>query len=85
MFDFGLVIGVEALVASKTSLGAGPEFYNNMEAPHNCVGGSEMSCPASKAGTVPPPMKCLHLHLRFGGRTQTDPGWKEHRSSERMT
>mmetsp|Transcript_58866 Transcript_58866/g.138405 ORF Transcript_58866/g.138405 Transcript_58866/m.138405 type:complete len:317 (+) Transcript_58866:61-1011(+) len=27
-----------------TALGAGPEFYNNMEAPHNCVGGSEGTC-----------------------------------------
>jgi len=49
-----------------TALGAGPEMYNNMEASHNCVGGSEQGCipenppvgDASKTGssfTVPPP------------------------------
>ena len=27
-----------------TALGAGPEVYNNMEASHNCVGGSEQGC-----------------------------------------
>ena len=26
------------------SLDAGPEFYNSMSAPHNCVGGSENGC-----------------------------------------
>ena len=27
-----------------TMLGAGPEYYNNLEAPDNCVGGSESQC-----------------------------------------
>ena len=26
------------------SLEAGPEFYNSLYAPHNCVGGSEQGC-----------------------------------------
>jgi len=30
--------------AQTISLGAGPEVYNNMEASHNCVGGSEQGC-----------------------------------------
>jgi hypothetical protein len=34
--------GHEASGVATTKLGAGPEFYNNMEAPHNCVGGSEV-------------------------------------------
>jgi hypothetical protein len=49
-----------------TALGAGPEVYNNMEASHNCVGGSEQGCipknppvgDASKTGmssTLPAP------------------------------
>eukprot|EP00292_Cryptomonas_paramecium_P026048 CAMPEP_0113676446 /NCGR_PEP_ID=MMETSP0038_2-20120614/8648_1 /TAXON_ID=2898 /ORGANISM="Cryptomonas paramecium" /LENGTH=73 /DNA_ID=CAMNT_0000593477 /DNA_START=51 /DNA_END=272 /DNA_ORIENTATION=- /assembly_acc=CAM_ASM_000170 len=32
-----------AIVPFK-SLEAGPEFFNNMYAPHNCVGGSEQGC-----------------------------------------
>jgi len=36
-----------------TSLGAGPEMYNNMSAPNNCVGGSETSCP-NTAPVAPP-------------------------------
>jgi len=39
-----------------TSLGAGPEFYNNMEAPNNCIGGSETSCPATMTHPPPAPM-----------------------------
>ena len=39
-------------VADGQSLGRGPEFYNNMAAPNNCVGGSETSCPATDP--VPP-------------------------------
>eukprot|EP00961_Rhodomonas_salina_P089073 1198134-Rhodomonas_salina.1 len=49
-----------------TSLGVGPDYTNNMSAPHNCVGGSEQGCipknppvgDPSKTGmtsTLPPP------------------------------
>ena len=34
---------VFALVPAQ-SLEAGPEFFNAMYAPHNCVGGSEQGC-----------------------------------------
>jgi len=33
--------GNDFSVASGQKLGAGPEMYNSMSAPHNCVGGSE--------------------------------------------
>jgi len=33
----------------------GAEFYNNMDAPNNCIGGSETSCPASNLSPPPPP------------------------------
>jgi len=42
-------------VADGQSLGRGPEFYNNMAAPNNCVGGSETSCPATDPVPPPPP------------------------------
>jgi hypothetical protein len=42
-------------VADGQSLGRGPEFYNNMAAPNNCVGGSETSCPATAPVPPPPP------------------------------
>ena len=42
-------------IADGQSLGRGPEFYNNMEAPNNCVGGSETSCPATDPVPPPPP------------------------------
>ena len=35
------VTGNDFSVASGQKLGAGPEMYNSMSAPHNCVGGSE--------------------------------------------
>jgi len=58
--------GVISSDVHTTSLGAGPEVYNNMDASHNCVGGSETSCipdsppvgDASKTGmgsTLPSP------------------------------
>eukprot|EP00286_Rhodomonas_abbreviata_P016174 CAMPEP_0181323128 /NCGR_PEP_ID=MMETSP1101-20121128/19609_1 /TAXON_ID=46948 /ORGANISM="Rhodomonas abbreviata, Strain Caron Lab Isolate" /LENGTH=68 /DNA_ID=CAMNT_0023431113 /DNA_START=28 /DNA_END=234 /DNA_ORIENTATION=+ len=31
-------------IVPLSTLGVGPEISNNMEAPHNCVGGSEVSC-----------------------------------------
>ena len=31
------------------------QFYNNMAAPNNCVGGSETSCPATDPVPPPPP------------------------------
>ena len=31
------------------------QFYNNMAAPNNCVGGSETSCPATDPAPPPPP------------------------------
>jgi len=42
-------------IADGQSLGRGPEFYNNMEAPNNCVGGSETSCPNTDPVPPPPP------------------------------
>ena len=37
------------------SLDAGPDFYNCGSCPHNCVGGSETSCPASAPAPPPKP------------------------------
>jgi len=37
-----------AIVPLSNMLGVGPEVSNNMEAPHNCIGGSEVNC-------LPPP------------------------------
>jgi hypothetical protein len=31
------------------SLDAGPEFYNNLYTPHNCVGGTEFGCVPGQA------------------------------------
>lgn len=31
-------------IVPLSSLGVGPEFSNNMDAPYNCVGGSEQQC-----------------------------------------
>ena len=31
-------------VGGSTMLGAGPEYCNNIDAPNNCVGGSESQC-----------------------------------------
>jgi len=45
--------GAETLGTQK--LGAGHEFYNNMDAPNNCVGGSETSCPPKHTASIPPP------------------------------
>ena len=42
-------------IADGQQLGRGPEFYNNMAAPNNCVGGSETSCPATDPTPVAPP------------------------------
>jgi len=42
-------------VADGQSLGRGPEFYNNMAAPNNCVGGSETSCPNTAPVQPPAP------------------------------
>eukprot|EP00960_Hanusia_phi_P055464 762973-Hanusia_phi.AAC.1 len=42
-------------LAPTSALGAGPEVSNCMECPHNCVGGSETSCPLQPAGSVPAP------------------------------
>jgi hypothetical protein len=41
--------------AHAQSLEAGPEFYNCGSCPHNCVGGSETSCPASAPAPPPKP------------------------------
>lgn len=41
-------------------LGVGPEVSNNMEAPHNCIGGSEQQClpgPAEASVIVMDPSK----------------------------
>ena len=54
-----------ALAERTNMLGAGPEFSNNMSAPHNCVGGSEASCIPKNCGAgcgsadggIPPPAK----------------------------
>jgi len=47
--------GNDFSVASGQKLGAGPEMYNNMAAPNNCVGGSETSCPATVPVAPAPP------------------------------
>ena len=42
------------LAVPLSQLGVGPEVSNNMMAPHNCVGGSEMNClpGAAEAATM---------------------------------
>ena len=42
-------------IADGQQLGRGPEFYNTMDAPNNCVGGSETSCPVAPPAPPAPP------------------------------
>jgi len=47
-----------------SQLGVGPEVSNNMEAPHNCIGGSEMNClppPSVAAGMFADPSKMQNM------------------------
>ena len=44
-----------AIVPFRALPDAGPEFYNNLYPPHNCVGGTE-------AGCVPGPAEASYLY-----------------------
>eukprot|EP00961_Rhodomonas_salina_P055755 748797-Rhodomonas_salina.1 len=39
-------------ILPMSALGVGPEISNNMEAPHNCVGGSEVQCIPQNCGPL---------------------------------
>ncbi len=39
-------------IVPANMLGVGPEISNNMEAPHNCIGGSEVQCIPRNCGPL---------------------------------